>query len=87
MSSKQEVQGRQLIVNHHDLSPSLLLITGTKLNTYLSTLLSNLFLIGVFLLLPTVAIANDLACKGLDKIEKNLPILHQPSEQVRTGLI
>lgn len=26
--------------------------------------------------------ANDLACKGLDRIEKSLPILHQPSEQV-----
>ncbi|KAJ0047265.1 hypothetical protein NL108_005398, partial [Boleophthalmus pectinirostris] len=31
------------------------------------------------------AIANDLACKGLDKIEKTLPILHQPSEQVLTS--
>lgn len=31
---------------------------------------------------PQIAIANDLACKGLDKIEKNLPILHQPSEQI-----
>lgn len=31
---------------------------------------------------PAVALANDLACKGLDKIEKTLPILHQPSEQV-----
>ncbi|XP_026209159.1 perilipin-2 [Anabas testudineus] len=31
---------------------------------------------------PQIAIANNLACKGLDKIEKNLPILHQPSEQV-----
>uniref|UniRef100_A0A8C9TAG7 Perilipin n=1 Tax=Scleropages formosus TaxID=113540 RepID=A0A8C9TAG7_SCLFO len=30
----------------------------------------------------TVAMANDLACKGLDKIEKKLPILHQPSEQI-----
>ncbi len=26
--------------------------------------------------------ANDLACKGLDKIEKTLPILHKPSDQV-----
>ncbi|MFT7806321.1 perilipin-2 isoform X2 [Arapaima gigas] len=26
--------------------------------------------------------ANDLACKGLDKIEEKLPILHQPSEQI-----
>ncbi|KAF3836976.1 hypothetical protein F7725_004440, partial [Dissostichus mawsoni] len=31
---------------------------------------------------PQIAIANDLACKGLDKIEKTLPILHQPSEQL-----
>ncbi|XP_045921318.1 perilipin-2 [Micropterus dolomieu] len=31
---------------------------------------------------PQIAIANDLACKGLDKIEKSLPILHQPSEQI-----
>ncbi|XP_008294574.1 perilipin-2 [Stegastes partitus] len=31
---------------------------------------------------PQLAIANDLACKGLDKIEKTLPILHQPSDQI-----
>lgn len=31
---------------------------------------------------PQFAIANDLACKGLDRIEKTLPILHQPSEQI-----
>ncbi|XP_010886130.1 perilipin-2 [Esox lucius] len=31
---------------------------------------------------PQIALANDLACKGLDKIEKTLPILHQPSEQI-----
>ncbi|XP_071333763.1 perilipin-2 [Trachinotus anak] len=31
---------------------------------------------------PQLAIANDLACKGLDKIEKTLPILHQPSEEI-----
>ncbi|XP_019951068.1 perilipin-2 [Paralichthys olivaceus] len=31
---------------------------------------------------PQIAIANDLACLGLDKIEKTLPILHQPSEQI-----
>lgn len=30
-----------------------------------------------------VSRANDLACKSLDKIEKTLPILHQPSGQVR----
>lgn len=36
---------------------------------------------------PTVAVANDLACKGLDRIEKTLPILQQPSEQVRTGSV
>ncbi|KAK2863228.1 hypothetical protein Q5P01_002761 [Channa striata] len=31
---------------------------------------------------PQIAVANNLACKGLDKIEKSLPILHQPSEQI-----
>ncbi|KAG7526904.1 hypothetical protein JOB18_046869 [Solea senegalensis] len=31
---------------------------------------------------PQIAIANDLACKGLDKIEKTLPILHHPSDQI-----
>lgn len=31
---------------------------------------------------PQIAIANDLACKGLDRIERTLPILHQPSEQI-----
>ncbi|XP_061566019.1 perilipin-2 [Cololabis saira] len=31
---------------------------------------------------PQIAIANDLACKGLDRIEKTLPILHQPSEKI-----
>ncbi|XP_033992563.1 perilipin-2 isoform X1 [Trematomus bernacchii] len=35
---------------------------------------------------PQIAIANDLACKGLDKIEKTLPILHQPSEQMKGPL-
>ncbi|XP_076581168.1 perilipin-2 [Chaetodon auriga] len=34
---------------------------------------------------PQIAIANDLACKGLDRIEKTLPILHQPSEQIVTS--
>uniref|UniRef100_A0A8C2AS67 Perilipin n=1 Tax=Cyprinus carpio TaxID=7962 RepID=A0A8C2AS67_CYPCA len=31
---------------------------------------------------PQISMANDLACKGLDKIEKTLPILHKPSDQV-----
>ncbi|KAK1797002.1 hypothetical protein P4O66_008404 [Electrophorus voltai] len=31
---------------------------------------------------PQISLANDLACKGLDKIEKTLPILHQPSGEV-----
>ncbi|XP_034020657.1 perilipin-2 [Thalassophryne amazonica] len=31
---------------------------------------------------PQITIANDLACKGLDKLERKLPILHQPSEQI-----
>ncbi|XP_068164530.1 perilipin-2 [Antennarius striatus] len=31
---------------------------------------------------PQIAIANIMACKGLDKIEKTLPILQQPSEQI-----
>uniref|UniRef100_G3Q7U9 Perilipin n=1 Tax=Gasterosteus aculeatus aculeatus TaxID=481459 RepID=G3Q7U9_GASAC len=29
-----------------------------------------------------ISIANNLACKGLDRIEKTLPILNQPSEQI-----
>uniref|UniRef100_A0A672LIV2 Perilipin 2 n=1 Tax=Sinocyclocheilus grahami TaxID=75366 RepID=A0A672LIV2_SINGR len=28
------------------------------------------------------SMANDLACKGLDKIERTLPILHKPSDQI-----
>uniref|UniRef100_A0A4W6EGW1 Perilipin n=1 Tax=Lates calcarifer TaxID=8187 RepID=A0A4W6EGW1_LATCA len=36
---------------------------------------------------PQFAIANDLACKGLDKIEKTLPILHQPSEQIVSNAV
>ncbi|XP_069026446.1 perilipin-2 [Embiotoca jacksoni] len=35
----------------------------------------------IYKLEPQIVIANDLACKGLDKIEKTLPILHQPPEQ------
>uniref|UniRef100_A0A672KP80 Perilipin 1 n=1 Tax=Sinocyclocheilus grahami TaxID=75366 RepID=A0A672KP80_SINGR len=31
---------------------------------------------------PQISMANDLACKGLDKIERTLPILHKPSDQV-----
>ncbi|XP_076829370.1 perilipin-2 [Brachyhypopomus gauderio] len=31
---------------------------------------------------PQISLANDLACKGLDKVEKTLPILHQPSGQL-----
>ncbi|KAM3857601.1 perilipin-2 [Diretmus argenteus] len=31
---------------------------------------------------PQISIANDLACKGLDKIEQTWSILHQPSEQI-----
>lgn len=31
---------------------------------------------------PQIAVANDLACKGLDKIERTLPILHQPPQQI-----
>ncbi|TSK82193.1 La-related protein 7 [Bagarius yarrelli] len=31
---------------------------------------------------PQISRANDLACKSLDKIEKTLPILHQPSGQL-----
>lgn len=34
--------------------------------------------------LSAVAMVNILACKGLDRIEKTLPILHQPPEQVGT---
>ncbi|XP_069818154.1 perilipin-2-like [Dendropsophus ebraccatus] len=31
---------------------------------------------------PQIAIANNIACVGLDKIEEKLPILYQPSEKV-----
>ncbi|XP_059389318.1 perilipin-2-like isoform X1 [Carassius carassius] len=31
---------------------------------------------------PQISMANDMACKGLDKIEKTLPILHKPSDQI-----
>ncbi|CAN2391276.1 Perilipin family, partial [Pristimantis euphronides] len=31
---------------------------------------------------PQIALANNLACAGLDKLEEKLPILHQPSEKV-----
>uniref|UniRef100_A0A671N8Z1 Perilipin n=2 Tax=Sinocyclocheilus anshuiensis TaxID=1608454 RepID=A0A671N8Z1_9TELE len=31
---------------------------------------------------PQISMANDLACKGLDKIERTLPILHKPSDQI-----
>ncbi|XP_075718553.1 perilipin-3-like isoform X5 [Rhinoderma darwinii] len=31
---------------------------------------------------PQIATANELACKGLDKLESTLPILHQPTEKV-----
>ncbi|XP_016092229.1 perilipin-2 isoform X2 [Sinocyclocheilus grahami] len=31
---------------------------------------------------PQISMANDVACKGLDKIEKTLPILHKPSDQI-----
>ncbi|TNN83914.1 Perilipin-2 [Liparis tanakae] len=31
---------------------------------------------------PQISIANDLACKGLDKIEKTLPMLQRPPEQI-----
>ncbi|XP_054655895.1 perilipin-2-like [Dunckerocampus dactyliophorus] len=31
---------------------------------------------------PQIAMANDLACKGLDKIEQSLPLLQRPFEQV-----
>ncbi|XP_043917072.1 perilipin-2 isoform X2 [Protopterus annectens] len=31
---------------------------------------------------PQIAVANDYACKGLDKLEEKLPILHQPTEKI-----
>ncbi|XP_041078167.1 perilipin-2 isoform X2 [Polyodon spathula] len=31
---------------------------------------------------PQIAIANEFACRSLDKIEEKLPILHQPSEKI-----
>ncbi|XP_051570559.1 perilipin-2-like [Myxocyprinus asiaticus] len=34
---------------------------------------------------PQISLANTLACKGLDKIERTLPILHKPSDQIVTN--
>lgn len=31
---------------------------------------------------PQISLANTLACKGLDKIERTLPILHKPSDEI-----
>ncbi|NXK67187.1 PLIN3 protein, partial [Sylvietta virens] len=31
---------------------------------------------------PQISTANELACKGLDKLEEKLPILQQPPERV-----
>ncbi|KAJ8254001.1 hypothetical protein COCON_G00206130 [Conger conger] len=36
---------------------------------------------------PQIAAANDLACKGLDKIEQTWPIVQQPSDQVVTNAL
>ncbi|XP_077890100.1 perilipin-5 isoform X2 [Ictidomys tridecemlineatus] len=35
--------------------------------------------------LPSVATVNDLACRGLDKVEEKLPLLQQPSDEVVTS--
>nr|XP_046191273.1 perilipin-2-like [Oncorhynchus gorbuscha] len=31
---------------------------------------------------PQISVVNDLACKGLDKLESTLPVLQQPSQQI-----
>uniref|UniRef100_A0A8C7W3B6 Uncharacterized protein n=1 Tax=Oncorhynchus mykiss TaxID=8022 RepID=A0A8C7W3B6_ONCMY len=33
---------------------------------------------------PQISVVNDLACKGLDKLESTLPVLQQPSQQVNS---
>ena len=40
-------------------------------------------LLSLFLCLSPVATVNDLACRGLDKLEEKLPFLQQPSEMVQ----
>lgn len=48
--------------------------------------IKNLYLIPLFLFF-LVASVNEYALKGLDKMEENLPVLHQPANQVRQEML
>lgn len=43
---------------------------------------SAMSLLSITLPLSSVATVNDLACRGLDKLEEKLPFLQQPSDTV-----
>ncbi|XP_031440579.1 perilipin-2 isoform X4 [Clupea harengus] len=84
-----------LVSSTYDIMSKVYLQTKDQ-NTYLKTVLDvaelgvktvtlvamNSALPIIDILDPKLSITNDLACKGLDRIEKNLPILQQPSQQI-----